>query len=46
MKSKTKEQLQDLWGTTKRNNISVIGIPEEKDEGTESIFKAIWAANF
>ena len=34
----------DLWDTMKRNNIHIMGIPEEKE--TESIFRAIMAKNF
>ena len=42
---KSKESLQELQDTMKRNNIYIMGIPEEKEneKGIESILKAIIA---
>ena len=43
---KNEESLQELWDTMKRNNIHIMGIPEEeKEKVTENIFKAIMAEN-
>ena len=43
---KNKGSLQELRDTMKRNNIHSIPETEEKEKGTESIFKAIMAENF
>lgn len=42
------ENLWKLWGTMKRNNIFIIGIPEgeAEEKGTETTYKAIMAENF
>ena len=40
--------LRDLWDNIKRNNILIIGVPEEeeKKKGTEKIFEEIIVENF
>lgn len=45
---KIKESLQKLCDTVKINNIHIMGIlkGEEKEKGTEGIFKTIMAENF
>ena len=41
------DRLRDLWDNIKRNNIQIIGIPEEeKKKGTEKIFVEIIVENF
>ena len=42
------DSLRDLWDNIKRNNIRIIGVPEEeeKKKGTEKIFEEIIAENF
>ena len=45
---RTEDSLRDLWDNIKRNNIRIIGVPEEeeKKKGTEKIFEEIIAENF
>ena len=42
------DSLRDLWDNIKRNNIRIIGVPEEeeKKKGTENIFEEIIVENF
>lgn len=42
---KMEESLQDVWDRIRRNNICITGIAEveEKEKGTESLFKIILA---
>ena len=42
------ESLRELWNNVKCTNIRIIGVPEgeERDQGTEKIFKEIIAKNF
>ena len=42
------DSLRDLWDNIKRNNIRIIGVPEEekKKKGTEKIFAEIVVENF
>ena len=42
------DSLRDLWDNTKRTNIRIIGVPEEKEKkkGTEKIFEEIIVENF
>ena len=42
------DSLRDLWDNIKRNNILIIGVPEEeeKKKGTEKIFEEIIVENF
>ena len=42
------ESLKELWDNVKCTNIHIIGVPEgeEKEKGTEKIFKEIAAENF
>ena len=43
-----KEGYRDLWDNTKRTNIRIIGVPEEKEKkkGSEKIFEEIIVENF
>ena len=45
---RTKDSLRDLWDNIKRNNIHILGVPEEeeKKKGTEKIFEEIIVENF
>lgn len=45
---KMEESLQDVWDRIRRNNICIMGIAEveEKEKGTENLFKIILAENF
>ena len=38
----------DLWNTTERRNLQIIGIPEgeEREKGGESLFKGMMVENF
>ena len=41
------ETLRELWDNVKCTNIHIIGVPEEeREKGTEKIFKEIIAENF
>ena len=42
------ESLRELWDNVKHTNICIIGVPEgeEREKGTEKIFKEIIAKNF
>ena len=42
------ESLRELWDNVKCTNIHIIGVPEgeEREKGTEKIFKEIIAENF
>ena len=42
------DSLRKLWDNVKRNNIRIIGVPEqeEKKKGTEKIFEEIIVENF
>ena len=41
------DSLRDFWDNIKRNNIQIIGVPEEeKKKGTEKIFKEVIVENF
>ena len=46
--SDLEDSLRDLWDNIKRNNIRIIGVPEEekKKKGTEKIFEEIIVENF
>uniref|UniRef100_A0A5G2QHF9 L1 transposable element RRM domain-containing protein n=1 Tax=Sus scrofa TaxID=9823 RepID=A0A5G2QHF9_PIG len=45
---KTNESLRELWDNVKHSNIHIIGVPEgeEREKGTEKIFREIRAENF
>ena len=45
---RSEDSLSDLWDNIKRNNIRIIGVPEEeeKKKGTEKIFEEIIVENF
>nr|KAF6461269.1 XK related 5 [Molossus molossus] len=45
---KQEDSLRELWDNWKRNNIRIIGVPEEeeKEQGIENIFKKIVRENF
>ena len=45
---RNEESLRELWDNIKRRNIRIIGVPEgeEREKGTEKVFKEIIAANF
>ena len=44
---RNEDSLRDLWDNIKRNNIQIIGVPEEeKKKGTEKIFEEIRFENF
>ena len=45
---KPNESLRELWGNVKCTNIHITGVPEweEREKGTEKIFKEIRAENF
>ena len=44
---KSRENLCDLWDSTKRTNIRVTGVPEgEREDGAESLYKETIAENF
>ena len=48
-KERIEDSLRDLWNNIKRNNIRIIGVPEEeekKKKGTEKIFEEIIVENF
>ena len=40
------DSLRELWDKVKRTNIHIIGVPEEREKGTEKIFQEIIAENF
>ena len=42
------DNLRDLWYNTKRNNIGIIGVPEEeeKKKGSEKVFEETIVENF
>ena len=42
------ESLRELWDNVKRTSIHIIGVPEgeEREKGTEKIFKEIAAENY
>ena len=41
------DSLRDFWDNIKRNNIQIIGVPEEeKKKGSEKIFEDIIVENF
>ena len=42
------DSLRELWDNIKRNNIRIIGVPEEeeKKKGSEKIFEEIIVENF
>ena len=40
------ESLKELWDNIKCTNICIIGVPEEREKGTEKIFQEIIAENF
>ena len=45
---RTEESLRDVWDNIKRNNIQIIGAPEEEEKktGYEKISKEIIVENF
>ena len=44
---RNEDSLRDLWDNIKRNNIRVIGVPEEeREKGPEKIFEEIIVENF
>ena len=45
---RNEDSLRDLWDNIKRNNISIIGVPEgeEREKGPEKIFQEIIVENF
>ena len=45
---RNEDSFRDLWNNTKCTNILIKGVPEEeqKNKGTEKIFKEIIAENF
>ena len=45
---RNQECVRELWDNVKRTNVRIIGVPEgeEKEKGTEKIFKEITAKNF
>ena len=44
---RNEDSLRDLWDNIKRNNIHIIGVPEEESEkGPEKIFEEIIVKNF
>ena len=45
---RNEDSLRDLWDNIKRDNIHIIGVPEEeeKKKGTEKIFEEIIVENF
>ena len=45
---RNEDSLRDLWDNIKRNNIRIIGVPEEdeRDKGPEKIFEEIIVENF
>ena len=45
---RSEDSFRDLWDNIKRNNIRIIGVPEEeeKKKGSEKIFEEITVENF
>ena len=45
---RNEDSLRDLWDNIKRNNIRIIGVPEEdeRDKGPEKICEEIIVENF
>ena len=44
---RNEDNLRDLWGNNKHNNIHILGVPEEeKKKGTEKILEEIIVENF
>ena len=45
---RNEESPRELWDNVKHTNICIIGVPEgeEREKGTEKIFKVIISANF
>ena len=44
---RNEDSLRDIWDNIKRNNIRIIGVPEEeREKGPEKIFEEIIVKNF
>ena len=43
---KNEEGLREMQDNMKRNNICIIGIPEEEEQGIENLFEKVMMENF